>query len=661
MGANRRLAARAASWGMAAAIAVAAAGPSAAGTWSVTDLAQGPVPLASGATGATNLSGLAWISGNQWIAIADKGAAAYPLTISLDSRGRITGAALGAAIPLGGTGDGEGIAWDAVRGTLFVSDETGPAIREYPAAGGAALQSLAIPSVFSFARSNLSLESLSFDPVARALWTANEEALSVDGPVAGFVEGTVVRLQRFDSSFAPSGQWAWITDPIEANYGSPGRDVETSGVSDLVALPDGRMLVLERSSGGTGLRSRLYLADLAAADDTSGLAALAGGAFEPAGKTLRWSRNFLFQNFEGAALGPELPGGGRSLLLVSDDGSGLQQALLALVAHDGACGDSFVDPPEEQCDDGNAVDGDGCTAACLSETCGDGILNDRGVEECDDGNFVPGDGCGPDCRLEKPQRACRDAIRKAATDYAKQRRKALLRCRDQLNRGASLLTASAPPAPVTDPGNCADESAAAEAIARAAAKLRSQVAGGPSPRCSDALLASLDACAPTVDGLVSADGLSGCLVASHDAAVDSMVDDEYGRVLAPSESALRKCQETIAKFAGKYAESREKAILGCRKSLLAGRALFFDEARTQPLLDPLDCADEALAGEKIRIAASSIRSKAVSLGGCDDAALGSLATACATTLDGLATVAGDAGCLVAGHAEAGDDLLAARP
>jgi len=656
----RSLAAYAASVALAASLSMAAS-DAAAGTWSVTDLGQGPVSLSAGTTGATNLSGLAWISGDQWVAIADKGGAAYPLTIVLDERGRIASASLGPAIPLTGAVDAEGIAWDAVRGTIFVSDETGPAIREHALAGGAALQSLGLPAVFSHVRSNLSLESLSLDPVSRSLWTANEEALDVDGPVSGFVTGTIVRLQRFDSTLAPSGQWAWITEPIAANYGSPGRDVETSGVSDLVALPDGGLLVLERSSGGTGLVSRLFRADFTGADDTSALPGLASATFQPAAKSLLWSRSFLFQNFEGAALGPELPGGGRALILVSDDGSGLQQTLLALVAHDGTCGDGFVDPPGESCDDGNAVDGDGCTSACVAETCGDGLRNDGGIEECDDGGLASGDGCGPDCRLEKPWRACRDAIRKASTDYAKQRRKALLRCRDQLNRGAALVSSADPPVPVTDPADCAGESDAAGTIARAAAKLREKVAGGPAPRCSDALVAPLAACAPTVDGLVSADGRAGCIVVSHDAAVDAMVDDEYGRRLDPSETALRKCQETIAKFAGKYVETREKAILGCRKSLLSGRALFFDDARTQPLHDPLDCADEASAGGKIRVAAAGIRSKAVAIGACDDGDASSLASACATSLDGLATASGEAGCLVVGHALAGDAILAARP
>jgi len=64
----------------------------------------------------------------------------------------------------------------------------------------------------------------------------------------------------------------------------------------------------------------------------------------------------------------------------------------------GACGDGTLDP-EEVCDDGNTVDGDGCSASCQSdETCGNRIL-DPG-EACDDGNTVAGDGCGVTCQFD---------------------------------------------------------------------------------------------------------------------------------------------------------------------------------------------------------------------------------------------------------------------
>lgn len=82
------------------------------------------------------------------------------------------------------------------------------------------------------------------------------------------------------------------------------------------------------------------------------------------------------------------------------------------------CGDSRkLSSNNEQCDDGNLMDGDGCSKDCKIEnlwqcstaegersrcqriTCGNGLL-DAG-EECDDGNFFSGDGCGSTCIEEK--------------------------------------------------------------------------------------------------------------------------------------------------------------------------------------------------------------------------------------------------------------------
>jgi cysteine-rich repeat protein len=65
----------------------------------------------------------------------------------------------------------------------------------------------------------------------------------------------------------------------------------------------------------------------------------------------------------------------------------------------GTCGDGLVSG-SEACDDGNRVDGDGCSADCLSdESCGNGVLDMIAGESCDDGNVLSGDNCSPDCQL----------------------------------------------------------------------------------------------------------------------------------------------------------------------------------------------------------------------------------------------------------------------
>ncbi|MFH2005706.1 MAG: DUF4215 domain-containing protein [bacterium] len=75
-------------------------------------------------------------------------------------------------------------------------------------------------------------------------------------------------------------------------------------------------------------------------------------------------------------------------------------AILAAGCDDGAvaaCGDGVVNGSEE-CDDGNRDSTDGCTNACTTARCGDGLLH-QGVEECDDGNFDNTDHCPVSCKL----------------------------------------------------------------------------------------------------------------------------------------------------------------------------------------------------------------------------------------------------------------------
>ena len=73
------------------------------------------------------------------------------------------------------------------------------------------------------------------------------------------------------------------------------------------------------------------------------------------------------------------------------------------------CGDGNLDPGE-QCDDGNNIDGDGCSSICEIEIpvpyCGDGNL-DLG-EQCDDGNNIDGDGCSSICEIEICDPYCGD-------------------------------------------------------------------------------------------------------------------------------------------------------------------------------------------------------------------------------------------------------------
>lgn len=82
------------------------------------------------------------------------------------------------------------------------------------------------------------------------------------------------------------------------------------------------------------------------------------------------------------------------------------------------CGDSNVDLGNgEECDDGNAVDGDGCDSFCRLEaapTCGDGTLDLVNDEECDDDNTVNGDGCSSTCQFELVGATCGNGLQESS-------------------------------------------------------------------------------------------------------------------------------------------------------------------------------------------------------------------------------------------------------
>lgn len=72
------------------------------------------------------------------------------------------------------------------------------------------------------------------------------------------------------------------------------------------------------------------------------------------------------------------------------------------------CGNSKVDEGEE-CDDGNARSGDGCSSSCMNEgapepVCGNGIV--EAGEECDDSNLNSGDSCSASCTIESAGAEC---------------------------------------------------------------------------------------------------------------------------------------------------------------------------------------------------------------------------------------------------------------
>lgn len=348
----------------------------------VTSTGQPPVALSAGASNAGELSGVAWIAGDEYLAIGDNGASMlWRLTVTVDpATGRIESASVAGALAAPGLAiDGEGVAFVPSRGSVLAVDEAVSAIREFRLDDGAPVGTLPVPAIFgaSNLRANLGLESLG--AAGGEIWTANEEALASDGPVSTETLGTLVRIQRFSAALLPVGQWAYRTDPISGL--TPLTALERSGVVEVLPLGGTRALVLEREFGGTfvpDFRSRIYFIDVAGADDISARASLAKGGFEPVGKLLLWEGDFALANFEGMTLGPMLDDGCRALLLVSDNGGGLQQVLLALrICESDAC-------PADL--DGNGMIDGGDLASVL------GSWGDSGSSADLDGDGVVGGG-----------------------------------------------------------------------------------------------------------------------------------------------------------------------------------------------------------------------------------------------------------------------------
>ena len=108
-----------------------------------------------------------------------------------------------------------------------------------------------------------------------------------------------------------------MTDPIHHAHSDAAGGVSRSGLSDLVLLPDGRLLALERSFALLGprnilsdFRNRIYLIDFTGATDISAgrfASGMAGKKCEPVKKHLLFDhQGTTIGNLEGLTVGPKI-------------------------------------------------------------------------------------------------------------------------------------------------------------------------------------------------------------------------------------------------------------------------------------------------------------------------------------------------------------------
>jgi hypothetical protein len=206
-------------------------------------------------------------------------------------------------------------------------------VRRY-ALDGTYLGDLPVPDAFAptsathGVRQNLAFEAAAVAPDGRHLFVGMEGALAQDGPAATLTGGSASRILRYNlATDRLDRQYVYFTDPI-AEPPLPATAFAVSGLVELLPLNDEYMLSMERSfsvgAPGTGNTIKLYSVAFPGADNVDGLGSLAGvlGTIRPARKTLLLDLRTLglpLDNVEGMTIGPDLPDGRRSVVLVSDN------------------------------------------------------------------------------------------------------------------------------------------------------------------------------------------------------------------------------------------------------------------------------------------------------------------------------------------------------
>jgi hypothetical protein len=231
-------------------------------------------------------------------------------------------------------------------GSLFVSDEYGPFVYEFSAAGRR-LRSLAVPAKFliehpsatdelppsntSGRQANRGMEGLAITPDGTKLYGIMQSPLIQDGALNSQNQrrGINNRILEIDLATGATREFLYQLSS------------RSNGVNEILAIDDHQFLVIERdgNAGADAAFKQIFRIDITGADDISGIASLpqtglpdkpgapAGTKVTPVSKSLFIDllapefdipRADFPEKIEGLAFGPRLPDG-RILLLVTQD------------------------------------------------------------------------------------------------------------------------------------------------------------------------------------------------------------------------------------------------------------------------------------------------------------------------------------------------------
>ena len=159
-------------------------------------------------------------------------------------------------------------------------------------------------------------------------WTTTERPLKADESQTFRdslnVRGPVLRIQGFTFTMKSSGCYLYEVDPpVKTEAEGKASRAYVHGVPAMVALDDGSLLVLEREvfvpNGGTltmmmGTFSRIKIYRVIPQEDKQLLKKTLFVSFNTSALNLA--------NFEGMCMGPDLPGGWHTLVLIADSQGG---------------------------------------------------------------------------------------------------------------------------------------------------------------------------------------------------------------------------------------------------------------------------------------------------------------------------------------------------
>ena len=286
--------------------------------------------------GSGQYSGITHLGGTHYAVVHDKLGGGGIVFFDIHFREDGTVAFAAKSVPPGTEGSGidsEGIAYVPSTRTLFVSAEADQSIREYDLKGHPTGRKMNVPAdlgIDNITR-NQGFEALTYNAQTHLFWTVTEGPLLSDSETPG-----LLRLQSFGEDLEPAARYQYVMEEPEAM--AEGAEAYVHGVPALTALPDGRLLVLEREvfvpAGGIGdkLGGAFTTVKIFVVKPVPGKD---GVLRKKLVKHFRTSALSSFANYEGMCLGPVLPDGRPTLLLIPDsqDGSGgLTQEYLRVYA-----------------------------------------------------------------------------------------------------------------------------------------------------------------------------------------------------------------------------------------------------------------------------------------------------------------------------------------